>query len=134
MLKVCCINDNWGDLPEGHFVRKVLLVGDELPVKGRVYEVRAKSFINGKWGYELEGLDYRNYGVIGTFGAARFEIIEDKFVPNHVCQVTGALAYAEKVYIDMSDIPLPKGMEHLTVDLVIDEDTFNVGSDKKVDS
>lgn len=100
MLKVRCINDNWESLPDDSFVRKVLLVGDELPVKGKEYVVKGRSFTGGKSGYELDGLGYRAYGVIGTFNSERFEVVNNKFVPNHICEVTGMLAEAIPYYIE----------------------------------
>ena len=101
MLKVRCINDNWENLPDDSFVRKVLLVGDELPVKGREYIVKGHSFIRGKFGYELEDLDYRPYGVVGTFSVDRFEVVSSKFTPNHICEVTGLLAETKPYYIEI---------------------------------
>lgn len=121
MLKVRFINDDWSGLPDGHFIKKVLVVGDPLPVNAGEYAVKSHAFINGSFFYELEGFDYSAYGVIGVFNEKRFETIEDGFAPNHICEVTGELAEARRYYVDIPGLEHIKELQYLSVSLMIEE-------------
>lgn len=103
MLKVRLIDDDWSSVPAGSFVEKVLVVGDPLPIKGMDYTVKSKFIHAGEVYYELDGFDYSAYGTIGFFKANRFTIVEQRFVPNHVCEATGFLAEKVIYHIELLD-------------------------------
>jgi len=92
-MKVKCIN---GDFRNSNCeaVRKILLVGDDdlLPKEGEVYEVIGYAcwesypgFDGPVHAYELDLPDHSHYGARIVFLKDRFEIFDETFVPNAVC-------------------------------------------------
>jgi hypothetical protein len=100
-MKVRCVNDDFSNVVKGGVASLVLMVGDDMPVNGKVYEVVGYAMDGSTVkAYELAELDYSNYpGGKLLFKASRFEIIDETFVPNTVCD--GYPARALNVYINI---------------------------------
>lgn len=81
-MKVKCLDDRIDINKVREEIKPILLVGEELPVKGEVYEVEREVHFShtdkddDKVGYVLRGFDFSAYGIDVAFSSKRFEIVE----------------------------------------------------------
>lgn len=112
-MKVKCINGDFSNT-NCEAVENILLVGDDdlLPKEGLVYEVIGYGHWEDSPGhngpadaYELDLPDHSHYGVRILFNKDRFEIVDETFVPNAVCDrdpFKGELVRKVNVYMELS--------------------------------
>ena len=75
---VKCVNDDFSTVYD--LVKPILIVGEEMPIKGNYYEVDEEFYFNTKEfkgkSYSLKGLNYSHFGIDLSFKASRFKIVK----------------------------------------------------------